>query len=190
MPARRVMHVDEIELIDQTRAGDHRAFEELVRRYHSPAWCMAYTLTTDETAADAAVLDAFVAAYRHIGNLAPETGFSAWFYTFVVNFARREARRAIWKRWPPMLAGSSVSARTARNRRSVAERKGEFWGAVCLLPVDLREVVALHYVLDMSEVEMAAVLSLPPNTVKSRVDRARRLLRLWKMVYRVVRWRQ
>lgn len=188
--ARRVMQVDDTQLINQTRAGNHQSFDELVRRYYSPAWCMAYTMTTDEAAADGAVLDAFVTAYHQIGNLAPEADFSPWFYTIVVNCARREARRVIWKHWPPMLAGSSVSAKAARNRRNVAELKREFWGAVCLLPVDLREVVALHYVLDMSEAEMTAVLNLPPGTVKLRMDRARRLLLLWKMVNRVVRRRQ
>lgn len=54
---------------------------------------------------------------------------------------------------------------------------GQVWRAVKRLPLDLRVVVALRYVLDLTESETTCVLKLPVGTVKSRMHRARKLLK-------------
>ncbi|MFZ5824598.1 MAG: RNA polymerase sigma factor [Bacillota bacterium] len=171
--------MDEAHLVEQARAGDQQAFAELFHRYLTAAWRVAYTITGDSHAADDAVQEAFIIAYHRLGNVAPGARFGPWFHAIAANCARRQARRAVWKRWLPLLAADSVADAAARESLDAAETRGEVWEAVRRLPVDLRVVVALRYVLDMSEVDMAAALGLPAGTIKSRLHRARRLLQEW-----------
>jgi RNA polymerase sigma-70 factor (ECF subfamily) len=56
-------------------------------------------------------------------------------------------------------------------------RRGELLAGVRALPVELREVVACRYLLELSEAETAAALGIPAGTVKSRLHRALTLLR-------------
>lgn len=167
--------VDEEELLGRCRAGDQQGFTELFNRYKVRALRLAYAVTGDPALAEDATQEAFIQAFRAIGNIRPGAPFGPWFYAILTNRARRLAIRRRW-RWLPLLSAEALPDVGAAKALDSAEN-GHVWEATRRLPVELRVVVALRYVLDMSEAEMASVLNLPTGTVKSRLHRARELLK-------------
>lgn len=164
------------ELVTLCQAGDEQGFTELFSRYHLPAWRVAYALTGDRSLADDVTQEAFIQAFRAIRNVRPGARFSPWFYAILVNRARRVLGRRRWWRWLP-LSEAAVPHLVSEGGIAAAEARDAVWEALRRLPVDLREVLVLRYLLDWSEQEMAAALGVPPGTVKSRLYRARQLLR-------------
>lgn len=167
--------MDEKEIVSRCQAGDEQAFSELFHLYKVRAIRLAYAITGDRTLADDATQEAFIQAFRAIRNLRPGTPFAPWFYAILVHRARRLAARRRC-RWLPLLLAESLPDPKAANALDAAEQS-EVWKALQRLPIELRVVMALRYVLDMTDTEMASLLQLPPGTVKSRLHRARQLLR-------------
>lgn len=167
--------IDEAELLERCRAGDQQGFAELFRLYQTRALRLAYAITGDSVLADDATQEAFIQAFRALRNIRPGAPFGPWFFSVLANRARRLAIRRRW-RWLPLTSAEGLTDTRAAAALASAEN-GEVWRAAQRLPVDLRVVVALRYVLDMSEAEMAASLQVPTGTVKSRLHRARQLLK-------------
>lgn len=165
----------EAELVARCQAGDHAAFSELFARYKDRAFRLAYAILGDPALADDATQEAFIQAFRALRNVRPGAPFGPWFLAILGKRARRLAvRRHRW-RWLPLVSAGGVPDQRAASALDAVEGL-QVWAAVRQLPVDLRVVVGLRYVLDMGEAEMAAVLGLPAGTVKSRLHRARKRL--------------
>lgn len=165
----------EEEIVSRCQTGDEQAFAELFHRYKVKAMRLAYAILGDTTLADDATQEAFIQAFRAIRNLRPGTPFAPWFYAILVRKARRLAARRRW-RWLPLLFAQALPDPKTATAFDGAERS-DVWNALQRLPVDLRIVVALRYVQDMNEAEMASLLQVPVGTVKSRLYRARKLLK-------------
>ncbi|MCL8208175.1 MAG: sigma-70 family RNA polymerase sigma factor [Actinomycetia bacterium] len=169
-----VGRLDDEELLRRCRAGDQDGYAELFRRYRDRAYRLAYVITGDPGLSEDVTQEAFIQAFRRLENVRPGSPFGPWFFAIVAHCARRQgrARRTPWLALP---AAESLSDTRAADALDAVE--SEVWRAVQDLPVDLRVLVALRYVLDLTEAEAAHVLRLPLGTVKSRLHRARRLLR-------------
>ena len=85
------------ELVARATAGDHEAFNQLVKRWERPIFALAYrTLGREEEARDV-VQDAFLRAYRGLKGFKGEAKFSSWLYRITLNLCRdwiRKERRA------------------------------------------------------------------------------------------------
>jgi RNA polymerase sigma-70 factor (ECF subfamily) len=129
--------------------------------------------------AEEIVQDAFVKAHRALGRFRPGSPFRPWLLQIVGNEARNR-RRAAGRREQahlraaaePALAEGSAEGAVLR-----AERRGQLVRSVAALPEGERLVVVCRYFLDLSELETAAALDIPPGTVKSRLVRALARLR-------------
>jgi RNA polymerase sigma-70 factor (ECF subfamily) len=164
-------------LIERCRQGDREAWTELIFRYQTQAVQLAYAVTGDRSLADDVAQEAFIQALRAIRNVRPGAAFGPWFYRILVNQARRQLKRGRWRQWLPLdEAATMADAAAARSLDSVDDQSS-VWVAVKGLPLEFRTVVALRYLMDFSEADMAAVLSVPVGTVKSRLHRARTMLR-------------
>ena len=139
-------------------------FEELYRARYTAMVRLAFVLVDTVDDAEHVVQDAFLALYRRYERVAtPE----AYLRTSVVNGARKVLRRrALVRRRPIDRAGSSELD------------FNHVFDAVRGLPADQRIVVALRYEEHLNDAEIAAVLSIPIGTVKSRLHRALARLRL------------
>ena len=85
--------VDDTELIRQAQRGDRVAFETLVRQYDQAVLRLALHLTGTEQDAQDVYQDAFLKAYRHIGNFRFECSFYTWIYRIVTNLCLDHMRR-------------------------------------------------------------------------------------------------
>src|SRR4249919_1359679 len=93
----RVVHEDEYAIARSIAAGDHGAFEVLMRRHNRRLYRLARATLRDPTEAEDALQDAYVCAYRSIGKFRGEASLSTWLSRLLLNecFARlrRSARR-------------------------------------------------------------------------------------------------
>lgn len=139
----------------------------------------AYLITGDRQSAEDAVHDAFIEVMRHAGSLRERERMQAWLYRIAVNKAKRSMRRSSLAPVPTdlsALAALRASGPEPSGEALLRERHEMVWQAVQTLPETHREPVILRYYTGLSDQEIAAVLEIPPGTVKSRLYHARRSL--------------
>ncbi len=145
------------------RHGDQSAARDVWEQCGGRMLRLARAVIGSRAAAEDAVQEAFLRAWRAIGRYDPQRAFEPWLATIVV----RECRRAL--------------AKETRRRAVLPQPQpdapgGALFDAVENLPCKLREVVALHHMSGYSVQECAQVLQVPLGTVKSRLHRARAAL--------------
>ena len=182
-----VSGVDDSCLAQRVAGGDRSAFEQLMRRYNRRLYRLARASLGDEAEAKDALQDAYLSAYRSIGRFRGEATLSTWLSRLVLN-ACGERRRRSHRRENivPILSteramdsaarvpdgGEQPEQLVARTQiRRVLERKvGE-------LPEIFRVVFMLRSVEELSVEEIADILAISPETVRSRHFRAKGMLR-------------
>ena len=168
------------ELVSAARGGDRDAFGALVARHRRDALRVAYGIADGE--ADDVAQDAFVKAYRNLGQFKVGASFRAWLLAIVANEARNR-RRSFVRRHALVLRVGAAEASTADGEDPAEAalrhaRREVLVDALARLSDRDREVLSLRYFAQLSETEMAVGLGCPPGTVKSRLSRAMDRLRL------------
>jgi len=82
------------DLVNMCRGGDQAAFDELMKRYRTPALKVAVSIVRDKEDAEDEVQNAFWKAYEHIGQFHQDAKFSTWLTRIVVNQCLMRLRRA------------------------------------------------------------------------------------------------
>ncbi len=173
---------EDAELVRRASAGDGSAFEALVLRYETPLRKLVYGYVLNWQVAEDVAQDAFLLAYRKLGDLGESAAFKSWLYRIAINRAHDELRRsARWGRrldrnvgeealaeLPAAGAESAVESRLLR-RALVRE--------LARLPKSQRTAVVLKDVAGMKYVEIAELLGCPIGTAQIRVHRGRQKLR-------------
>jgi RNA polymerase sigma factor (sigma-70 family) len=173
--------LDESELVERARRGDHRAWESIVRRYQGIAFRTAYVLSGNAADAEEAAQDGFVKAYRALGRFRREAPLAPWLLRIVANEARNRRRSAARRERLSLRAAAEVRPGDAVPSPEAAllarESQERLLAAVERLSDDHRDAVACRYFLQLSEEETAAALGVRRGTVKSRLARALERLR-------------
>jgi len=153
--------------VQQARAGDLRAFEELVRLYQAEVFRFAWHLTRDRTLAEDVTQDTFLRAFRFIHGYRGGQRFGSWLFTI----ARNCSMDALRKR-------GTVAEHDARETRVTpdASTRAELDAALAAVSAEHRDAFLLVEVFGLSYQEAADVLGVAVGTVKSRMFRARRAL--------------
>jgi RNA polymerase sigma-70 factor (ECF subfamily) len=175
------------DLVSAAAAGDARAFEALMRRHNRMLFRTARAILRDDAEAEDALQEAYLQAYRALGTFRAEAKLSTWLARIVANEAlmrlRKRTRRA---EIVPMQSADSPeveqvmetdtdNAPDASAARAEVRRLLE--AQIDALPEAYRTVFMLRAVEELSAEETAEVLGLPPATVRTRLFRARSLLR-------------
>jgi RNA polymerase sigma-70 factor (ECF subfamily) len=167
---------------------DHTSFESLMRQHNGRLFRVARAILKDDAEAEDALQDAYLAAFRHIGDFKGDAQVGTWLTRIVINQALMRLRRQ--KRDPvplderPVTKADGVEADVADEHSESppsaalrAEVRRLLERRIDELPVAFRTVFVMHEVEDMSAQEIAACLSIPAATVRTRLFRARGLLR-------------
>ena len=176
---------NDAELIQQTLDGDQRAFSALVQKYQKPVHALVWRKIGDFHTAEEITQDIFLNVYKKLPTLKNPNLFAGWLY---VSAARRCLAWLKKKRIPmeslertsseelEALAYSQYHAE--QQEEIVNERQREVVKRLLQkLPESERTVVTLHYLGDMSCEDISKFLGVSPNTVKSRLHRARKRLK-------------
>src|SRR5215212_8436406 len=180
----------DLELIGLVRGGDGIAFRAIMQRYNQRLYRVARGAVRDEAEAEDVLQEAYMRAFAALGEFRGDSGLGTWLTRIVLNeaFSRIRRRRpmedlsaldhavqegdtsVIMFRAVQPGTSPEVAAARAEVRRIIEQ-------AIDALPEPFRLVYVMRDVDELSIEETAANLDLRPETVKTRLHRARRLLR-------------
>ncbi|MCX5796695.1 MAG: sigma-70 family RNA polymerase sigma factor [Elusimicrobia bacterium] len=172
---------DDAELVSRVQSGEQDAFAELVRRNH--AWVLGLCAATlaDRSAADDASQEVFLKAYKSLPRFKSGSSFSTWLHRIAVNHCfdllRSRARRKT-ESWDELLEKEGERIHLLLAAPAQAGHSPEDADLVrrvldCL-PPDYRLVLTLREVQGLSYDEIAAAMDCSLDSVKARLQRARR----------------
>jgi RNA polymerase sigma-70 factor (ECF subfamily) len=173
------------EIVRRVRAGETGFFEELFRRHRQRVYRVARAIVRDDAEAADIVQEAYLRAYIHLDQFAGRARFSTWLTKIAVYLALNRARvgrRQKEKEGVPISEGNSLKGEIATGsdpeRRAFGkEVKTILETAIDALPDRYRAVFMMREIEQMSTAETAECLNLSQDTVKTRLHRARALLR-------------
>jgi RNA polymerase sigma-70 factor (ECF subfamily) len=166
------------ELMERVLGGDHHAFTILVERHRHSLVNYVTHMTRSRDRAEEIAQDAFVRVYRNARTYDGKNRFAAWLYRIAMNLVITEVRRE--RRWSvisaalrPFLPASTLADdRVERN-----EICAKVQAALKRLPLIYRAPLVLFEMEEWSYEQIADALGVRPGTVKSRIARARELMR-------------
>jgi RNA polymerase sigma-70 factor (ECF subfamily) len=166
------------EVLARVARADEAALAELYDRYGGVAYGLAHRILRDQSLAQDAVQEAFLAVWRTAASFDPRRGkASTWLLTFVhrraVDVVRYEDRRRARPLDDAPIASGDATDETA----AVREQRRAVQAALAQLPPDQREALELAYYGGLSQSELAERLGVPLGTVKSRMFAALSKLR-------------
>lgn len=174
----------ERELILRCQAGDRHAFERIYHRYRDDVFRFSYLVVRDQALAQDVVQEAFIKVYRSIAKFQFRSSFKSWLYRIAVNEAISVMRRRkiVEDLAPEPVTGpldrAPIDGYSHPEQAALdAEERELLRSAIDQLDPLHRTVVILKYFHEFSDAEIAEAVGCPAGTVKSRLHRARELLR-------------
>ena len=165
------------DVVERVRAGELALFEILVRRYDQRLYRAARAITGDDAEAEDVVQEAYVRAYANLHQFAGRASFATWLTRIAAHeaFARLRRRGRLVDEDPmPMLSSSAPGPEERASDRELAQA---LEAAIDALPAVYRTVFMLRDVEGLTTAETATCLEIGQQTVKTRLHRARTLLR-------------
>ena len=179
------MEQKDAQLIQRVLQGDQASFNPLVRKYQKGVHALVWRKIGDFHIAQEITQDAFLTAYKKLRTLKNPNQFAGWLYVIAANLSRDYLRR---KRLPMESLDAdntnevdkvSYSQYVADTQKTDADetRREIVKELLKKLPESERTVMTLHYLGEMTIQAISEFLGVSPNTVKSRLSRARNRLR-------------
>lgn len=151
--------------------------DQYIKRYGKRLYGLCMTLCADRHEADDLYQDTWVKVIRSIEQFDQSKDFEPWLTRLCVNTYRDKLRRL--SRSPFLNFSSNEAKDTVFATVPAPERKDytDLYAAIDRLPEKLRLAIILFYFEDMDISKTAETLRIPPGTVKSRLNKARKLLK-------------
>ncbi|RKU05485.1 hypothetical protein C6501_19720 [Candidatus Poribacteria bacterium] len=182
---RSLMKKSDAELIHQILSGNEAAFSDLVQKYQKSVHALAWRKIGDFHIAEEITQDIFLHVYKKLPTLKDSNQFAGWLYVI----ANRQCIAWLRKKKQPVQSLEATSQDTLeetayacyiseQREEAEAERRREIvQNLLEKLPESERTVIILHYLGEMTCEAISKFLGVSPNTVKSRLSRARKRLR-------------
>jgi RNA polymerase sigma-70 factor (ECF subfamily) len=164
-PAERLVAIPTAVVVDAA-AGDRAAFTELVSAYHADMLRLAMVISCDPDLANDAVQAAWQHAWRKLGQLRDPARIRPW----LLSIAANEARQALRRRSHLVVMPEPMRDQAAGPAPDPIDTI-ELGRALATLKPDDRRLIALRYVSGFSAPEIAPMLGLTPEGVRSRLKR-------------------
>ena len=167
-------------LVVRLKAGDERAFEELVGLYRERLYRVAWRILRDDESAEDAAQEAFIKVYRHIARFEERSSLYTWMYRITVNIALNKLKRDKFRQMVPLgdMIQRDTSPRSDPARMAMGSEVVErVKAAVKTLPDKQRAVFTLKFYEGLSHKEIAEVVGCSEGTSKANYFHAIRKLR-------------
>ena len=170
-------------LVARVQQGDKKAFDLLVLKYQHKIVAIISRFVRDSAEVHDVAQEAFIKAYRALGNFRGDSAFYTWIYRIAVNTAKNHLVSR--GRRPPATdvdVDDAEFLNGADGLRDITSPEHELmkdqleavvYKAIQSLPEDLRTALTLREMEGMSYEEIAEVMDCPVGTVRSRIFRAR-----------------
>ena len=161
---------DSLEYVaEQASKGNDECFVKLCNALQEKLFYTAKGILGDESLAFDAVSEAVFRAYKGIKRLREPRYVGTWFTRILLNVSKDMYKRRIFETQAEVVQETSYMD----DYTDVA-----FNEMIEMLPLELREIISLKYYSDYTLTEISAILKIPEGTVKSRLNRALKLLRM------------
>lgn len=179
------MKNEDAQLVNRFLSGDEGAFTTLVKKHQKSVHALTWRKVGDFHTAEELTQDTFLKAYQKLGTLKNPSQFAGWLYVIADRLCIAWHRR----QKPAMesletTSGAEIEESSYRHyedeqreEASVEHRYGRIRDLLEKLPESERTVVTLHYLGEMTCKAIGEFLGVSPNTVKSRLQRARNRLK-------------
>lgn len=180
----------ENDLIKRSIEGDQEAFEELIFKYQHKVYSLAYRYMGNEEDASDMAQEAVLRAYRSLRSFKGDSSFSTWLYRITTNVCLDELRRrkrsvhiisldeplatADGEEMEREITDTSPAVDVVYEQKELAR---QLEALIATLKPDHKTVIILRDIMDLTYEEIAEVLQCSVGTVKSRISRAREILR-------------
>lgn len=180
-------------LITRCQSGEREAFDALVGRYQRYVFNLIYQHLGDHGDMDDVAQEVFLRIYKFIRKYRGDASLESWIYKIVLNYCRTHARRrSTWTRlFVPNTSGKpdddgtydvldSLPDSTYDPAKTVEQRRmaDDIIVAVRSLPEIYRNILIMREVNELSYEEIAEIMGISIGTVKSRISRARDLVKM------------
>lgn len=163
------------ELVERARRGDHEAFDALATAAYHQLYAIARRILRDGYAAEDAVQDALVRAWRDLRSLRDPDRFDPWLHRLLVNACKDQVRRQ--RRRPFEVPVLAIDQPSVEDRLSQLVDRDELDRAFLQLPVEQRAALVLTHYIGLPANEVGAILGIPVGTVYSRLHYGARTMR-------------
>lgn len=163
-------HDGEAALLRRARAGDERAFVELITPNRNAIWAVCLRITGNAHDAEDALQETLLSAWRHLDRFRSDSRFSTWLFRIASNAALAVVRRR------PEIADPEQVVSTRRDHADAVADAERVQVALLQLPEAFRVALVLRIYGDFTYEDIAAHQGIPVQTVKSRLSRARGLM--------------
>lgn len=168
-------------LIEAARAGDRKAFDEIVRRTYTDVYALAFRLTGNPDDARDVTQDVYLRAYKGLGRFRGDAQISTWLYRITANCSSTLLGRRTRNRHEVLYDETVIIDRCDDHDPVLAAEgsclRDDLEAALRRLPERLRAVVVLRDAYDLSHEAIATELGISETAAKVRLHRARRRLR-------------
>jgi RNA polymerase sigma-70 factor (ECF subfamily) len=167
---------DEDGLVRRAQAGESDAFERIYEIYVRRMYALSLRMVSDHQTAEELTQDIFVRAWEAIGSFRFQSAFGTWLHRLGTNVVLGHIRSR--KRYnEKVTAGVDLESFEGGLRQAMPETKLDLEKAIALLPDGAKEVLILHDIEGYRYREIAEMTEVAEGTVKSQLNRARRLVR-------------
>lgn len=162
-------------LVVRCQLGERPAFDALIERWHAPLWRYVRQLTSHDDMAQEITQEVWLRVIRGISRLRDGAKWRAWLF----GIARRVLMDRLRAEYSMRLTAETEIADIAIAETGLDPEvlSAALHDELTRLPLIEREVLTLFYLRELSLAEVAEILDVPLGTVKSRLFRARQLLR-------------
>jgi RNA polymerase sigma-70 factor, ECF subfamily len=168
-----------VETIDRAKKGDLFAFEEIVSAFEKPLWSYLVRLLGNREDAEDVVQETFVKVYKHLSTIDSSKSVKSWIYTIATNtaydFLRKRKRESTTELDDEFETNTQHPAYYSMSIEENIETK-DVSAAIDRLDSLYRGPILLYYKDGFSYEEIAKMLSIPINTLKTRLSRAKKQL--------------
>ncbi len=169
------------ELIAAARTGDRAAVERLLSRHEQQIYRFGMRMCRDAEDAKEVLQETLLAMARNLPDFRAQSSVATWLYTIARSFCIKQRRRHVGEpaAHAPLDAARDVAARTATPEEAAATNEVDraVDDAIAELAPEYREVLVLRDAEGLTAPEVADVLGLSVEAVKSRLHRARLAVR-------------
>jgi RNA polymerase sigma-70 factor, ECF subfamily len=165
--------------LEQCREGDSLAIERLVQTHQADVYRLALSILDDPDEADDATQEVFLSALRNLDSFRGDSSLRTWLFRITINLCRsRLGRRNRLGRLQQVLQRLFRGDQPQPEAEAMQhESDAMLWRAVRTLDDKHRIPIVLRYCHELPVADIAEMLGIPPGTVHSRLNHARKKLR-------------
>jgi len=174
-----VDNINDKDLFAKVAADDEQAFALFVERYKNRLYNFIFRIISEKETAEDILQDTFLRVYNQRKNYSPDFALSTWVYTIALNLVRSELRKRKLRKYLSLdflKEESDIELPDPKNPEP-GKLKPLLDKAIAALPEEYRTAFVLCDIDRLPYNEIAEIMRVPVGTVKSRINRARSMLR-------------